>query len=78
MSDELFNVEESLSPRAEWMRKNAVVVDEYEDEHGMIWKASIPQGLQETSRDGRDDVLRRIAQRMHTQLNTPVWNTPER
>ena len=72
---DLFNgMGESLSPREEWMRKHSVHVTESEDGLGPKWVASIPQGLQEESRDGRNDAVARIAQRMHTVLNIRPWN----
>ena len=72
--DELFNeIDDTLSPRAEWARKHGVHIVRSEDEHGAKWVASVPQGLEDTSREGEDDVLRRIAQRMHTVLRVMPW-----
>jgi hypothetical protein len=71
---DLFNdMEESLSPKEKWMRRNSVEVLATEDDHGPKWIAQAT-GRSGVSREGRDDAIKRLAHRMWVDAGIKPWN----
>jgi hypothetical protein len=69
MTDELFQIPETLSPRLRWMREHQVTTTKEAEPSGDLWTAWV---FPDTSGYGatEDDALADLAKK----LSIPLWN----